>query len=78
METMETVTDFTFLGSKITEDGESSHEIKSFLLLGRKYMTNIGSVLKSRDIYLPTEVKVMVFPVVIYRCETWNMKKVEQ
>ena len=75
---METVTDFTFLGSKITEDGESSHEIKSFLLLGRKYMTNIGSVLKSRDIYLPTEVKVMVFPVVIYRCETWNMKKVEQ
>ena len=81
METMETVTDFIVLGSQITADGDCSHEIKRCLLLGRKVMTNLDSILKTRDITLPTKVhlvKAMVFPVVIYRCETWNMKKVEQ
>ena len=78
-ETMETVTDFLFLGSKITEDDDCSHEIKRCSLLGRKAMTNLDSVLKSRDITLLTEVlllvKVMVLPVVMYRCESWTMKK---
>ena len=79
-ETMETVTDFIFLGSKITIDGDFSHEIKRHLLLGRKAMTNLDSVLKSRDITLPTKVcivKTMVFPVVMYRCESWTIKKAE-
>ena len=77
-ETVKTVADFTFLGSKITADGECSHEIKRRLLLGRKVMTNIDSILKSRDITLPTKVclvKVMVFPVVMYGCESWTIKK---
>ena len=76
----ETVADFTFLGSKITVDGDCSHEIKRHLLLGRKLMTNIDSVLKSRDITLPTKiclVKAMVFPVVMYGCESWTVKKAE-
>ena len=79
-ETMETVTDFIFLGSKITADGECSHEIKSRLLLGRKAMTNINSLLKNRDIILPTKVrlvKAMVFPLVMYGCESWTVKKAE-
>ena len=79
-ETMETVTDFIFLGSKITADGDCSHEIKRCLLLGRKAMTNLDSILKSRDITLPTKVhlvKAMVFPVVMYRCESWTVKKAE-
>ena len=79
-ETMETVTDFIFLGSKITSDGDCSHEIKRCLLLGRKAMTNLDSVLKSRDITLLTKVhtvKAMVFPVVMYRCESWTIKKAE-
>ena len=79
-ETMETVTDFIFLGSKITADGDCSHEIKRHLLLGRKIMTNLDSILKSRDITLPTKVclvKVMVFPVVMYGCESWTIKKAE-
>ena len=79
-ETMETVTDFMFLGSKITADGHCSHEIKRCLLLGRKVMTNLDSILKSRDITLPTKirlVKAMVFPLVIYRCESWTIKKSE-
>ena len=77
---METVTDFTFLGSKITVDSDCSHEIKRHLLLGRKAMTNLDSVLKRRDITLPTKVhiaKAMVFLVFIYRCERWTIKKVE-
>ena len=77
-ETMETVTDFIFLGSKITVDGDSSHEIRRLLLLGRKVMTNLDSVLKSRDITLPTKVliiKAMVFPIVMYGCESWTVKK---
>ena len=77
---METVTDFIFLGSKIIEDGDCSHEIKRHLLLGRKAMTNLYSILKSRDITLPTKVhlvKVMVFPVVMYRRESWTVKKAE-
>ena len=77
-ETVETVSDFTFLGSKITADGDCSHEIKRHLLLGRKVMTNLDSILKSRDITLLTEVlllvKVMVLPVVMYRCESWTIK----
>ena len=76
----ETVTDFTFLGSKITADGDCSHEIKRRLLLGRKVMTNLDSMLKSRDITLPTKVhlvKTMVFPVVMYGCEIWSIKKAE-
>ena len=79
-ETVETVTNFIILGSKITADGDSSHEIKRCLLLGRKVMTNLGSVLKSRDITLPTKVhlvKAMVFPVVMYGCESWTIKKAE-
>ena len=79
-ETMETVTDFIFLGSKITADGDCSHEIKRCLLLGRKAMTNLDSTLKSRDITLPTKVrlvKAMVFPVVMYGCESWTIKKAE-
>ena len=77
---METVTDFTFLGSKITADGEFRHGIKRHLLLGRKAMTNSDSILKRRDITLPTKVcrvKAMVFPVVMYRCESWTIKKAE-
>ena len=79
-ETMETVADFIFLGSKITADGDCSHEIKRHLLLGRKIMTNLDSILKSRDITLPTNihlVKAMVFPVVRYGCESWTIKKAE-
>ena len=79
-ETMETVTDFIFLDSKITADGKHSHEIKRCLLLGRKTMTNLKSILKSRDITLPTNVhlvKAMVFPVVVYGCESWTIKKAE-
>ena len=77
-ETVETVADFIFLGSKITADGDCSHEIKRCLLLGRKVMTNIDSILKSRDITLPTKVRLvkdMVFPVVMYGCESWTIKK---
>ena len=77
---METVTDFIFLGSKITADGDCSHEIKRHLLLGRKAMTNLGSILKSRDITLLTNVRIvkaMVFPVVMYGCESWTIKKDE-
>ena len=80
-ETMETVTDFIFLGSKITVDGDCSYEIKRCLLLGRKVMTNVDSILKGRDINLPTNfhlVKAMVFPVVMYRCESWTIKKAER
>ena len=76
----ETVADFTFLSSKITADGDCSHEIKRHLLLGRKVMTNLDSILKSRDITLPTKVrlvKAMVFPVVMYGCESWMVKKAE-
>ena len=79
-ETVETVADFTFLGSKITADGDCSHEIKRRLLLGRKVMTNLDSILKSRDITLSTKVclvKAMVFPVVMYGCESWTIKKVK-
>ena len=79
-ETMETVTDFIFLGSKITADGDCSHEINTCLLLGRKIMTNLDSVLKSRDITLPTKfhlVKAMVFPVAMYGCESWVINKAE-
>ena len=79
-ERMETVTDFTFGGSKITADGDCSHEIKRSLLLGRKPMTNLDSILKSKDITLPTKVclvKAMVFPVVMYGCESWTVKKVD-
>ena len=75
------MTDFTFLGSKITADGDCSHEIKRHLLLGRKAMTNLDSILKSRDITLPAKfclVKAMVFPVVMYGCENWIIKKVER
>ena len=80
-EAVETVADFNFLGSKIIADGDCSHEIKRHLLLGRKVMTNLGSILKSRDIDLPTKVrlvKAMVFPVVMYGCESWTIKKVER
>jgi len=78
---METVTDFIFLGSKITADGDCSHEIKRHLFLGRKAMANLGSILKSRDITLPSKVhlvKAMVFPVVMYGCESWTVKKAER
>ena len=78
---METVSEFIFLGSKITADGDCSHEIKRRLLLGRKVMTNLDSILKSRDITLPTKVhlvKAMVFPVVMYGCESWTVKKAER
>ena len=79
-ETMESMTDLIFLGSKITADGDCTHEIKRHLLLGRKAMTNLDSVLKSRDMTLPAEVhlvKAMVFPVVMYGCERWTIKKAE-
>ena len=79
-ETVETMADFIFVGSKITADGDCSHEIKICLLLGRKVMTNIDRILKSRDITLPTKVhlvKAMVFPVVMYGCENWIIKKAE-
>ena len=79
-ETMETVTNFIFLGSKIAADGDCSHEIKRCLLLGWKAMTNLDSILKSRDITLPTKVhlvKAMIFPVVMYGCESWTVKKAE-
>ena len=78
---METVSDFVFLGSKITADGDCSHEIKRRLLLGRKIITNLDSILKSRDITLPTNVRVvkaMVFPVVMYGCKSWTVKKAER
>ena len=77
-ETMETMTDFIFLGSKVTADGDCSYEINRHLLLGRKAMTKLDSILKSRDFTLPTKVhlvKAMVFPVVMYRCESWTIKK---
>ena len=80
-ETVETVSDFIFLGSKITADGDCSHEIKRYLLLGRKVMTNLDSISKSRDITLPTKVrlvKAMVFPVVMYGYESWTTKKAER
>ena len=79
-ETVETVSDFMLLGSKITADGDCSHEIKRRLLLGRKVMTNLDTILKCRDITLPTKVRLvkdMVFPVVMYRCESWTIKKIE-
>ena len=79
-ETMETVTDFIFLGSKITADGDCSHEIKRYLILGREVMTKLDSMLKSRDITLPTKahlVKAIVFPVVMYGCSSWTVKKAE-
>ena len=79
-ETVETVSNFIFLGSKITADGDCSHEIKTNLLLGRKVMTNLDSIFKSRDITLPTKVrlvKAMAFPVVTYGCESWTVKKAE-
>ena len=79
-EVMQTVRDFVFLGSKITADGDCSHEINRHLLLGRKAMTDLDSILKSRDITLPTEVclvKAMVFPIVMYGCESWTIKKAE-
>ena len=79
-ETVETVSDFIFLGSKITADGDCSHEIKRGLLLGRKVMTNLDGIFKSRDITLPTKVrlvKAMVFPVAMYGCESWTIKKAE-
>ena len=79
-ETMETVRNFIFLGSKITADGDCNHEIKRRLLLGRKAMTNLDSILKSRDFTLPTKVyliKAMVFPVIMYGCESWTIKKAE-
>ena len=77
---METVADFIFLGSRITADGDCSHEIRRLLLLGRKVLTNLDSIFKSRDITLPTKVclvKAMVFPVVMYECESWTIKKAE-
>ena len=80
-ETVETLADFIFLGSKITADGDCSHEIKRRLLFGRKIMTNLDSILKSRDITLSTKahlIKAMVFPVVMYGCESWTIKKAEQ
>ena len=79
-ETVETVSDFMFLGSKISADSDCSHEIKRHLLLGREVMTNLDSIFKSRDITLPTQVrlvKAMVFPVVMYGCENWTVKKAE-
>ena len=80
-DTVETVADFTFLGFKITADGDCSHEIKRHLLLGRKVMTNLDSILKSRDITLPTKVRLVkatIFPVVRYGCESWTIKKAER
>ena len=80
-ETVETVSDFIFLGSKITMDGDCSHEIKRRLILGRKVMTNLDSILKSRDVTVPTKVRLVkatVFPVVMYGCESWTIKKAER
>ena len=80
-ETVETVSDFIFLGSRIAADGDCSHEIKRHLLLGRKVMTNLESIFKSRDISLPTKillVKAMIFPVVMYGCESWTIRKAER
>ena len=80
-DTMKTVTDFIFLGFKITADGDCSHEIKGCLILGRKAMTNLDNILKSRDITLPTKihiVKAMAFPVIMYGCESWTIKKAER
>ena len=80
-ETVETVSDFIFLGFRITADGDCSHEIKRHLLLGRKVMTNLDRIFKSRDITLPTDVhlvKAMIFPVIMYRCESWTVKKAER
>ena len=80
-ETVEAVSDFIFLGSKITADGDCSHEIKRHLLLGRKVMTNLDSILKSRDMTVPTKVhlvKAVIFPVVMYGCESWTVKKAER
>ena len=80
MEKVETVIDFIFLGSKISTDGDCSHKIKKHLLLGRKAMTNLDSILKSRDVTLPTKVclvKAMIFPVVMYGCDSWTIKKAE-
>ena len=80
-ETVETVSDFIFLASKITADGDCSHEIKRYFLLRRKVMTNLDSIFKSRDITLPTKVcivKAMIFPVVLYECESWTVKKAER
>ena len=80
-ETVETMADFTFLGSKITADGDCSYEIKRRLLLGRKVVTNLDTIFKSRDITLPTKVhivKAMVFPVIMYGCESWTIKKAER
>ena len=80
-ETVETMSDFIFLGSKITADGDCSHEIKRHLFLGRKSSTNLDSILKSRDLTLPTKVclvKAMVFPVVMYECESWTVRKAER
>ena len=77
-ETMKRVSDFIFGGPKITADGDCSHEIKRRLLFGRKVMTNLDSIFKSRDITLPTKVKAMVFPVVMYECESWTVKKAER
>ena len=79
-ETVETVSDFIFLGSQITADGDSSHEIKSLLLIGRKVMTSLDGILKSRGITFPTKIRLVkdiVFPVVTYRCESWTIKKAE-
>ena len=76
-ETMETVTDFIFLDSKITADGDSNHEIRRYFLLGRKTWTNLDSILKSRDIILPTKVHIVKGPVVTYECESWTIKKAE-
>ena len=76
-ETVETMADFILGGSKITADGDRSHEIKRLMILGRKVMTNLDSILKSRDITLPTKVKAKVFPVVMYGCESWTVKKAE-
>ena len=79
-EKVETMTDFIFFGSKVTADGECSHELKRLLILGRKDVTNLGSVLKSRDITLPTKVPIvpMVYPVIMYGCESWTIKKAKQ
>ena len=76
-ETVETVSDFIYLGSQITADGDCSHEIKRRLLLGRKVMTNLDSIFKSRDVILPTDDKAMVFPVFMYACKSWTIKKAE-
>ena len=78
VETVKTVADIIFLGSKINADGDCSHKIKKCILLGRKAMTNLDSIFKSRDISLPTEVQAIIFPVVMYGCESWTIKKAER